>query len=86
MTVRFPNCWDGAGPDRSHFVYGAKGNVCPAGYVAIPHIRVSFEWGRATATGFSLASGNLNSAHADFFNGWDQGVLDAELRKAGVIQ
>ena len=71
--------------DRGSFVYGSKGNTCPSGYVAIPHIRVSFEWGRSSATGFHLSSGSLNSAHADFFNTWNQAVLDAQLRKAGVI-
>jgi len=85
-TVRFPNCWSGNGVGRSSFVYGPKGNICPAGYIAIPHIRVSFEWNRSSATGFRLSSGPLNSAHADFWNTWDQSVLDAQLRKAGVIR
>jgi hypothetical protein len=85
-TVRFPNCWDQHGVDRSSFVYGSKGNSCPSGYVAIPHIRVSFEWNRSSATGFHLSSGSLNSAHADFFNAWNQATLDSELRKAGVIR
>jgi hypothetical protein len=84
-TVRFPNCWDGSGVRRTDFTYGAKGNTCPSGYTAIPHIRVSFEWNRSNATGFHLSSGSLNSAHADFWNTWDQSVLDAQLRAAGVI-
>ncbi len=87
ITIRFPNCWNGqdAG-DRTNFVYGAKGNVCPAGYQAIPHLRVSFETGLADIRGYTLASGPLYTAHADFMNGWTQSQLDAQLRQAGVIQ
>jgi len=69
-----------------NFVYGFKGNICPQGYIAIPHLRVSFETGLADPRGYTLRSGPLYTAHADFMNGWRQADLDAQLRNAGVIQ
>ena len=87
VTIRFPNCWNQQDPsNRLNFVYGFKGNICPQGYVAIPHLRVSFETGLADPRGYTLRSGPLYTAHADFMNGWQQADLDAQLRNAGVIQ
>ena len=87
ITVRFPNCWDGTpNPGPSNFVYGPRANECPAGYTAIPHLRISFETNLHDASALTLSSGPLYTAHADFMNGWDQAELNSRLRAAGVIQ
>jgi hypothetical protein len=76
LHVRFPDCWDGTNLDsadhKSHMAYSDKG-ACPAGQpVAVPALEVIFRYPIKGDPGIFLASGGQFSAHADFFNAWNE--------------
>jgi hypothetical protein len=81
LHVGFPNCWDGVSLDspdhRSHVVYPSSG-VCPADHpVALPRLIMRTEYPVGTdSSGITLSSGPYYTAHADFWNTWDQQKLD----------
>jgi hypothetical protein len=79
LHVTFPACWNGVSLDspdhKQHVAYPMNGR-CPAGYdVAIPQISLIYRYPVTGAHTFALASGGVYSAHADFFNAWDQRAL-----------
>jgi len=79
LHIRFPECWDGRrldSPDhRSHMAYAVRG-ACPSSHpVAVPQITQIYRYPTRGGEGFSLASGGIYSAHADFFNAWQPGAL-----------
>jgi len=69
---------------RSHVVYGSNKTGCPADHpVQLPAIKVNIRYGvsNCVAAGCSLSSdmmGDLpgSTFHADFWNTWDQSVLE----------
>ena len=79
--VKFPNCWDGVNLDspdhKSHMAYASRG-ACPAGYpVPVPKIQLNIFYPiTGDPSGLTLASGNINSLHGDFFNTWVQSELE----------
>jgi hypothetical protein len=80
LHVTFPACWNGVSLDspnhKQHVAYQTNGR-CPAGYdVAIPQISLIYRYPVTGEHGFELASGGVYSAHADFFNAWNQGELE----------
>ena len=80
LHVNFPDCWDGSNldsPDHvSHMAYSARGS-CPATHpVAVPRISLIYKYAVAGGADVTLASGGQFSAHADFFNAWQQGQLN----------
>ena len=79
LHVNFPNCWDGANLDsanhQSHMAYSLRG-ICPADHpVTVPAISLIYRYPSTGGAGVTLSSGGQYSAHADFFNAWQQGVL-----------
>jgi Domain of unknown function (DUF1996) len=79
LHVNFPSCWDGRNLDtanhKSHLAYPVRGR-CPSGYaVAVPAISLIYRYPTLGGAGVSLASGGVYSAHADFFNAWNQDAL-----------
>jgi hypothetical protein len=91
LLVFFPQCWDGVNLDspnhQSHMAYENAATGCPASHpVMIPQISFNIRykvsalsrpenWRLASDTyATSLAAGGL-SAHGDWWNGWDNGVL-----------
>ena len=79
-TVLFPDCWNGVDLDsadhKQHVAYSA-GGVCPTGYpVKIVQVLEEFEYFTTGGVGVHLASGDPITMHADFWNTWDQSVLD----------
>jgi hypothetical protein len=79
LHVTFPSCWNGVSLDspnhKQHLAYPMKGR-CPAGYdIAIPQISLIYRYPVNGSHALSLASGGVYSAHADFFNAWDQNTL-----------
>jgi hypothetical protein len=81
LHVQFPNCWDGVNLDspdhQSHLAYSVRGR-CPADHpVAMPAIQINLRYPVAGGPGYVLASGGQFSGHADFFNAWNQSVLQA---------
>jgi hypothetical protein len=81
LHIRFPDCWDGGNLDspdhQSHMAYSVRGR-CPADYpIAMPSIQLNLRYPTAGGSGLALSSGGQLSAHADFFNAWNQSVLQS---------
>ena len=84
LVIRFPNCWNGhdlnSADHMSHMSYRFAG-ACPAGFpVRVPLLSLNFHYHLPAVTGLTLASGSIYSAHADFFNAWNQRTLSALVR------
>jgi hypothetical protein len=80
VHVNFPDCWDGKRIDsadhRSHVAHSRE-YVCPASHpVKLPLIRLQIRYPLRSGKGVTLASGGQLTAHADFFNAWDQRRLE----------
>lgn len=89
MAVWFPQCWDGVNLDspdhRSHMAYPIlpRGG-CPTTHpVALPEIieHIWYEVGPEGTSSWRLSSDRTDrpggySAHADWWNGWDRGILN----------
>jgi hypothetical protein len=79
LHVMFPNCWDGQNLDsadhKSHMAYSTGGR-CPEDHpVAVPSISLIYRYPARGGPNVSLSSGGQLSAHADFFNAWDERTL-----------
>jgi Domain of unknown function (DUF1996) len=79
LRVNFPDCWDGKHLDsldhRSHMAY-SRDFVCPRKHpVKVPLIQLMIRYPIVSGKGLTLASGGRFSAHADFFNAWDERAL-----------
>lgn len=80
-VVAFPSCWDGVLThvnDSAHVAYAPDMGRCPSNFpIAMPRIslRVKFPVAKGT-TAFALASGATYTAHADFWNTWQQRGLN----------
>jgi len=83
-----PFCWDGVDPGvrnyGTHVFYPVNypTNVtCPAGSVALPRLRVNFNYQTQLAKGYTFSSDTAAgvtdgaSAHTDFWNTWNQSAL-----------
>lgn len=82
LLVTFPDCWDGERTDsddhRAHVAY-SHGGRCPESHPApIPQLQFAIEYPPVDADGLSLASGPIETAHADFWNAWDPVKLATE--------
>jgi hypothetical protein len=84
LVLTFPDCWDGVYLDsvdhHSHARYSKAGR-CPAGFGAhIPQITMSVKFPiSGPGHDLTLASGNIYSAHGDFYNGWNPAGLRREI-------
>lgn len=81
LHVTFPDCWDGVNLDsadhKSHMAYSSAGE-CPDGYpVALPEVTMNYAYPTLGGPSVTLASGGQFTAHADFFNAWDEAELQA---------
>ncbi len=79
LHVAFPDCWDGVNLDspdhQSHMATSVKGR-CPSDHpVAVPALQVNIRYPSAGGPGLVLSSGGQFSGHADFFNTWNEPVL-----------
>lgn len=85
LVLTFPDCWDGRFIDsedhRSHVDYSTEG-TCPAAHkVSIPQLTMSIKFPIfGGGHDLRLASGNIYSAHGDFWNAWDPSGLEREIR------
>ena len=80
LHVTFPSCWNGItldSPDhKAHVAYPTNGR-CPSGFdTAIPQISLIYRYPVSGEHTFELASKGVYSAHADFFNAWNQTTLE----------
>ena len=81
LHVQFPSCWNGVALDspdhQSHMAYPRAGR-CPMTHpVAVPALRLIYRYPSTGGPDVTLASGGQFSAHADFFNAWNQNRLEA---------
>jgi hypothetical protein len=81
LHVQFPDCWNGVkldSPDhQSHMAY-SRARRCPATHpVSVPAIALIYRYPTTGGPDAALASGGQFSAHADFFNAWQQSRLAA---------
>lgn len=101
LTVTFPHCWDGRNLDspdhKSHMAF-PNGTSCPASHpIAIPEISVNVFWPvrvanetrywRLSSDNYASTSPGGFSSHADWWNGWDQSIVNrwqANCLRAGV--
>jgi hypothetical protein len=83
LDVRFPDCWDGVNADspdhKSHMAYSKESAgvfSCPSSHpVQVPKLKLNFRYPTTGGPTTRLASGPINTAHADFMNGWDPDKL-----------
>jgi hypothetical protein len=80
LHVIFPDCWDGVHLDssdhHSHMAY-SRNYRCPASHpVKVPRIRLMVRYPIDRGAGVELASGGQLTAHADFYNAWNQRFLE----------
>ena len=83
LTIVFPDCWDGVHVDsadhRAH-VAGSHDGQCPVSHpVPIPLLELVIDYGDVDTRELALSSGPVASAHADFWNAWDQDKLETEV-------
>ena len=84
LVIRFPDCWNGKDLDsadhQSHMAYRVRG-ACPAGFpVQVPRLALNVHYQMASVSDLALASGSIHTAHADFFNAWNQATLTRLVR------
>jgi hypothetical protein len=80
----FPNCWDGVHLDsadhKSHMAYSHNGS-CPASHpVAIARLTEDYGYPTTDGTQITLSSGSYLTAHADFWNTWNQAKMNQLTR------
>jgi hypothetical protein len=83
MNLFFPDCWDGvnldSGDHKSHLSYRVNGR-CPASHPApVPQIQFFIVYNTTGGPTSNLACGSQYCMHGDFFNGWDQSVLQSRV-------
>ncbi|CAN5838923.1 hypothetical protein BH24ACT5_BH24ACT5_27290 [soil metagenome] len=92
LLVTFPDCWNGADLDsedhRSHVSYSHDWACDDEHPVPIPQLQFAVDYPVVDGdpSGLSLASGATHTAHADFWNTWDQAKLDQEVELCLVAQ
>ncbi|MEV6346492.1 DUF1996 domain-containing protein [Actinoplanes sp. NPDC051851] len=80
LRVEFPSCWDGvpvSGNAVAHMRFPSGGD-CPAGFPhAFPRIgfHATYDFGGPDTGEITFSSGNVYSIHLDFWNTWDQKIL-----------
>lgn len=85
LRMSFPDCWDGRRLDSpnhtSHMAYNRDNGFepflqeCPRSHpVLVPQLQVNVFYPMHDGKGVKLASGPIETAHADFFNAWNPKV------------
>jgi hypothetical protein len=82
LHIQFPNCWDGVSVKGDAIAAGhvkfPSGGVCPAGFGhVLPRLIQRTEYPVGTSSNdITLDSGPTYTAHAVFWNTWDQPTLE----------
>lgn len=85
LWITFPDCWDGehltTGGASDHVAH-SDGGACPTDHpVPIPQLQMAIDYPAIDPASVSLASGGPETAHADFWNVWDQAALENEVAR-----
>jgi hypothetical protein len=83
MLVTFPDCWDGEKltglGDESPARY-SDADGCPDDFpVPVPQLTIAIDYPAVDPEGLMLASGDIITGHADFWNVWNQEKLEEEV-------
>ena len=84
LHIGFPNCWDGViTPNETSHVRYPSSYKCPAGFTTVlPRVTFRLEYPVGTSSAaVTLASGPYYTAHADFWNTWDQTGLQTLVNR-----
>ena len=80
MRIRFPDCWNGQDLDsadhKAHMSYARRGRCRSSHPVPVPRLQMNIHYPTAGGPSVTLSSGTAYSAHADFWNTWDQQELE----------
>ena len=83
LWVTFPDCWDGTRLDsddhHAHVAYSHDGQCGDEHPVPVPQLQFAVDYPPTSGGPFSLASGPIETAHADFWNAWDEDKLADEV-------
>lgn len=84
LIITFPDCWNGRDLDsadhKSHMAYAQRG-YCPQSHpVAVPRLELAIHYPVIDGSRVTLSSGGAQTAHADFFNAWNQDALERMVR------
>jgi Domain of unknown function (DUF1996) len=90
LQVNFQDCWDGRrldSPDHQRPMAYSRRGQCPSTHrVAVPRIGFIVTYPTRGGPGVTLSSGvgrqSAHTAHADFFNAWDQAELARLVRRS----
>jgi hypothetical protein len=78
LEVNFPNCSNGqldSSNHQTHMAYSVAGK-CPASHpIAVPEISIVMRYPAVSGGEVFLASGGVDSGHADFMDGWNARAL-----------
>jgi len=70
----------GGGADVTPFSAYSEDGSCPSSHpVPIPMLQLAIDYPPVDPSELSLASGSITTAHADFWNVWDQAKLEQEV-------
>lgn len=84
LYMDFPDCWDGVNLDsanhRSHMAYSTRPQgqawICPPSHPwVMPKLELRYRFNTQAGPTTRFSSGPMSTAHADFFNGWREGVM-----------
>lgn len=86
MVIVFPDCWDGERLTTfgasAHVRYSnadQEGGCLDSHPVPLPQLTIGIDYPPVDPAGLSLSSGDVATAHADFWNVWDQAKLEGEV-------
>jgi len=94
LVATFPNCWDGHslnGHNQKNVVY-ASADGCPAAYpVLIPQVVLHVNYPTGSAENLTLSvgpnkEGSILTGHADFMDGWNQTIMNADTAACVTAQ
>ena len=81
LIIKFPECWDGVRADSAdHISHMAESTHegCPTSHpTRVPALTIVVRYPVQSLTGHRLSSGALSTMHADFWNTWNQPVLES---------
>ena len=81
LTIKFPSCWDGVRADSAdHISHMAESTRegCPTSHpTRVPALTIVVRYPVQILSGHRLSSGALSTMHADFWNTWNQPVLES---------
>ncbi|MGH9187931.1 MAG: DUF1996 domain-containing protein [Acidimicrobiales bacterium] len=82
LRILFPDCWNGMTVDsadhKSHMAYALADGSCAATHpIPVPKLVTIVHYPIGGTPDLSLSNGGIDSAHADFVNGWEPAALAA---------